>query len=68
MDKLNEKKVTIWNREAINILTERMSLGKDYVKKVIRGERTPVNSDIIKKEYKLICQNLDALKTATNLK
>jgi hypothetical protein len=68
MDKPTQKKVTNWNREAINILSERMSLGKDYIKKVIRDERTPVNADTIKREYKLVCHNLNALKTIEKLK
>jgi hypothetical protein len=67
MDKLNEKKVTNWNREAINILAGRMSLGKNYIKKIILDERTPVFADAVKKEYKLICHNLEALKTITKL-
>lgn len=67
MDKLKQKKVTNWNREAINILSERMSLGKNYIKKIILDERTPVNADIVKKEYKLICHNLNALKTTVKL-
>lgn len=67
MDKNKQKKVTNWNTEAINILSKRMSLGKDYIKKIIRDERTPVNADIVKKEYKQLCHNLDALKTTINL-
>ena len=67
MDKTNQKKVTEWNREAINILSQRMSLGKNYIKKIILDERTPVNADLVKKEYKLLCNNLEALKTIVKL-
>lgn len=67
MDKPTQKKVTIWNREAINILSKRMSLGKNYIKKIILDERTPVNADIVKKEYKLICHNLKAIETTVKL-
>lgn len=67
MDKTNQKKVTQWNREAINILSQRLSLGKNYIKKIILDERTPINADDVKKEYKILCQNLEALKTTKTL-
>lgn len=67
MDKTNQKKVTEWNREAINILHQRWDLGKNYIKKIINDERMPVNADDIKKEYKVICQNIEALKTTKTL-
>ncbi|WP_291122718.1 hypothetical protein [Flavobacterium sp. UBA6046] len=63
MDKLTEKKDIVWNREAINILSKRWSIGKDYIKKIIKDERTPVNADDVKKEYDRICHNLTALET-----
>jgi hypothetical protein len=68
MDKPTQKNVTIWNREAINILSERKALGKNYIKKIILGERKPINADDVKKEYKLICHNLNELKTIAKLK
>ena len=62
MSKNTIKKEIVWNTEAINILHKRLSLGKDYIKKIIRGDRTPVNSDEVKKEYTLICKNIEAMK------
>lgn len=67
MDKHTTKNEIVWNKEAINILHKRLSLGKDYIKKIIRGERTPVNADAVKKEYKLVCQNLKAIETTVKL-
>lgn len=63
MDKFTEKKDIVWNKEAINILSKRWSIGKDYIKKIIKDERTPVNADAVKKEYERICHNLAALET-----
>lgn len=68
MDKHTTKSEIVWNTEAINILHKRLSLGKDYIKKIIRGDRNPVNADMVKKEYKLVCQNLKAIETTINLK
>jgi hypothetical protein len=67
MDKYTTKNEIVWNKEAINILHKRLSLGKDYIKKIIRGERTPVNADAVQKEYKLVCQNLKAIETTLKL-
>lgn len=66
MNKHTTKKEKGWNPEAINILHARLSLGKDYIRKVLRGDRTPVNTDEIKKEYALVCKNIESMKT--NLK
>lgn len=63
MNKHTTKTEIVWNTEAINILHERLSLGKDYIKKIIRGDRTPVNADEVKKQYALVCNNLKAMKT-----
>ncbi len=68
MNKHTTKSEIVWNKEAINILHKRLSLGKDYIKKIIRGERNPVNTDMVKKEYKLICHNLKAIEKNLTIK
>ncbi len=68
MDKHTTKKEIVWNKEAINILHKRLSLGKNYIKKIIIGERTPVNADLVKKEYKLVCHSLKEIETTLKLK
>ena len=68
MNKHTTKSEIVWNKEAINILHKRLSLGKDYIKKIIRGERNPVNADMVKKEYKLICHNLKAIEKNLTIK
>lgn len=67
MSKHTTKTEIVWNTEAINILHERLSLGKDYIKKIIRGDRNPVNADDVKKQYALVCNNLKVMKTSTQI-
>ena len=67
MSKHTTKTEIVWNTEAINILHERLSLGKDYIKKIIRGDRNPVNADDVKKQYALVCNNLKAMKTSNKI-
>ena len=67
MNKHTTKNEKGWNPEAINIMHVRLSLGKDYIRKVLRGDRTPVNADEVKKEYALVCKNIEAMKTNPKL-
>jgi hypothetical protein len=67
MDKSKQKKEIVWNTEAISILSKRWSFGKRYIKDQINGNRNPLSADDIKKEYALLCRNLEAMEKTKKL-
>ncbi len=53
MDKTKQKRKT-YNTEILIVLSEKFGYSEDYIRKSLRGDRTGIMPDKIKKEYKLL--------------
>ncbi|WP_102980150.1 hypothetical protein [Chryseobacterium scophthalmum] len=50
MDKTTQKK-TSYNRVILNVLSDKYGYSVDYIRKCLRGDRTGLMPDELKKEY-----------------
>jgi hypothetical protein len=47
-----------YNQDVLKIIHERYGFSYDYIRKSIRGDRVGITSDIIKKEYNVLYQEV----------
>ena len=63
MSKNNIKKNNSYNVIAINTISVKWSISKQYIRQCIRGDRNSISADAIKKDYlKLVKKIEDVLK------
>lgn len=53
------------NADAINALVEKFGLSAYYIRQSVNGNRDGVVPDKIRKEYKVLCKQLDEVKKKT---
>lgn len=53
------------NVDAINALVEKFGLSAYYIRQSVNGNRDGVVPDKIRKEYKVLCKQLDEVKKKT---
>lgn len=51
MDKNNTKKNNSYNVVAVNAISDKLKISKQYVRQCIRGDRNNISADNIKKDY-----------------
>ena len=51
MDKNNTKKNNSYNVVAVNAISDKLKISKQYVRQCIRGDRNSISADNIKKDY-----------------
>lgn len=61
MDKNNTKKNNTYNVIAVNAVSEKWKISKQYVRQCLRGDRNSISADNIKKEYHDIVREIDKL-------
>jgi len=47
-----------YNQDVLKIIHDRYGFSYDYIRKSIRGDRVGITSDIIKKEYNVLYQEV----------
>lgn len=63
MDKNNTKKNNTYNALAVNAISKKKGISKQYVRQCIKGDRNSISADIIKKEYHDIVRKIESLLT-----
>lgn len=63
MNKNNTKKNNTYNVLAVNAISEKKGISKQYVRQCIKGDRNSISADIIKKEYYEIVRKIESLLT-----
>ncbi len=63
MNKNNTKKNKTYNLLAVNAISEKKGISKQYVRQCIKGDRNSISADIIKKEYYEIVRKIESLLT-----
>ena len=61
MDKTKQKRKT-YNTGILNVLSEKFGYTEDYIRKSLRGDRTGIMPDKLKKEYKILEKDANALE------
>ncbi len=59
MNKISEKPRHRFNTRVINLLAEKYGFSDRYIKLILSGDRSPIISDQIKKEYKELVNNIE---------
>lgn len=57
--KSNIKKNNSYNVIAVNAISEKRGISKQYVRQCLRGDRNSISADIIKKEYFEIVRKIE---------
>ncbi|WGK94760.1 MULTISPECIES: hypothetical protein [Flavobacterium] len=61
MDKNNIKKNNSYNVIAVNAVSVKLKISKQYVRQCVRGDRKGISADNIKKEYNNLVKKIDQL-------
>lgn len=61
MDKNNTKKNKRYNVIAVNSISIKWKISKQYVRQCIRGDRNSISADNIKKDYLDLVRKIDKL-------
>ena len=61
MDKNTTKKNKSYNVVAVNYISIKWKISKQYVRQCIRGDRNSISADNIKKEYLDLVRKIDKL-------
>ncbi len=61
MDKNNTKKNNTYNVIAVNAVSEKWKISKQYVRLCLRGDRNSISADNIKKDYLDLVREIDKL-------
>jgi hypothetical protein len=61
MNKNNTKKNNTYNVVAVNAISEKRGISKQYVRQCIKGDRNSISADIIKKEYRDMVRMIELL-------
>jgi hypothetical protein len=61
MNKNNTKKNNTYNVIAVNAISEKRGLSKQYVRQCIKGDRNSISADIVKKEYRDMVRKIELL-------
>lgn len=60
-NKNNTKKNNSYNVVAVNAISEKRGVSKQYIRQCIRGDRDSISADNIKKEYHTIVRKIESL-------
>mgnify|MGYP006946113469 FL=1 len=61
MDKNNTKKNNTYNVLAVNAISEKRGVSKQYIRQCLKGDRNSISADIIRKEYSTIVRKIESL-------
>ena len=60
-NKNNTKKNNTYNVIAVNAISEKRGISKQYIRQCIKGDRNSISADIIRKEYYTIVRKIESL-------
>ena len=61
IDKNNTKKYNSYNSLAVNAISVKFKISKQYVRQCLKGDKDSISSDYIKKEYYSLVKKIDQL-------
>jgi len=61
MDKNKTKKNNSYNIIAVNAISDKLKISKQYVRQCIRGDRNSISADVVKREYYILVRKLEDL-------
>lgn len=59
--KNSTKKNNTYNVIAVNAISEKRGISKQYIRQCLKGDRNSISADIIKKEYSDIVRKIEIL-------
>lgn len=66
-NKITIKKNNTYNIIAINAISEKRGITKQYVRQCVKGDRNSISADIIKNEYNDIVRKIEYLINSSKL-
>ena len=59
--KNSTKKNNTYNVVAVNAISEKRGVSKQYIRQCLKGDRNSISADIIRKEYSTIVRKIESL-------